>query len=75
MEDHTGDIPCNSDMYRKSFGYKLNFCRTWEVAFNCDVCRKIYSHKFRLTEHMMVYTVERPYICDLWGKVLHRNVY
>ena len=38
-----------------------------EVPYNCDVCRKRYSHKFRLTEHMMVYTVERPYICDLWG--------
>ena len=37
------------------------------------MCRKRYSHKFRLTEHMMVHTGERPYKCDLWGNVFSQK--
>ena len=37
-------------------------------GFNCDICNKMFTKKFALTNHQRLHIIERPYQCKTCGK-------
>ncbi|XP_061568571.1 zinc finger protein 436-like [Cololabis saira] len=53
------DSNCKSELTRTHTGKK---------AFSCSTCRKEFSRKGNLEDHMKIHTGERPYLCNTCGK-------
>ncbi|XP_061573574.1 zinc finger protein 37-like [Cololabis saira] len=67
--DHE-DAAVPSDSNCKS---KLTRTHTGKKVFSCSTCRKEFSKRSILVDHMKIHTGERPYLCNTCGKSFRQS--